>query len=83
MKQLNKHTHEPLFHIVKRDAYPIHKALLIRAVAVLAALVLCSVLSVLLIQASPFEFIETLFSGSFSSSRRLWKFAKDAAVFLF
>ena len=33
MKEKNK---EPLFHIVKRDALPLHQALGIRALAILA-----------------------------------------------
>lgn len=76
------HVHEPLFHIVKRDAIPVWKAMLFRVIAVAGGLLLCAVLSVFLIGANPMEFIETLFNGSFSSERRLWKFAKDAAVLL-
>ncbi len=82
MKTHESHSHEPLFHVVKRDAIPTHKAMLIRVIAVLAALILCSVLSIFLIDANPFEFIKTLVEGTFSSSRRLWKFAKDTAVLL-
>ena len=82
MKTHETQKHEPLFHVVKRDTIPVWKAMLIRVIAVVAALLLCSLLSVLLINANPIEFLKTLFEGNFGSSRRLWKFAKDAAVLL-
>ena len=82
MKTREKHTHEPLFHVVKRDALPVGKAMMIRVAAVAAALLLCSLLSVLLINANPFDFLGTMVDGTFGSSRRLWKFAKDTAVLL-
>ena len=82
MKNKNTSVHEPLFHVVKRDTLPIWKSMLIRVVAVAAALLLCSVLSMVLINADPVEFIETLIDATFGSSRRIWKFSKDAAVLL-
>ena len=82
MKTTEKRTREPLVHIVKRDAMPWHRALLIRALAVVAAVLLCSLLSIIMIKADPFAFIKTLVDGAVGSERRLWKLAKDAAVLL-
>ena len=82
MKNNKKIVHEPLFHVVKRDAIPIWQSMLIRVIAVIAALLLCSVLSMILIKADPAEFIETLIDATFGSARRQWKFAKDTAVLL-
>ena len=82
MKTQEKQPREPLFHVVKRDAMPIWQSMLIRVAAVVLALLICSILSILMIGANPLEFIETLFTGTFGSGRRLWKFAKDAAVLL-
>ena len=82
VKTNNTHVREPLFHVVKRDTIPVWKAMLFRVIAVAAGLLLCAILSVFLIGAEPVEFLETLFNGSFSSERRLWKFAKDSAVLL-
>ena len=82
MKTHEKKAREPLFHIVKRASLPWGWAIAIRVIAVLAALVLCSLLSMLLIEAEPFEFVKTLYEGNFGSKRRIWKFAKDAAVLL-
>ena len=82
MKKHEKQTQEPLFRIVKRHTISFYKAMAIRVAAVVAALIVCSALSVVLIGASPFDYVETLFNGTFGSSRRLWKFAKDSAVLL-
>ncbi|MBE6701527.1 MAG: ABC transporter permease [Ruminococcaceae bacterium] len=76
------HIYEPLFHVVKRDTIPLYKSMLIRVIAVAAGLLLCSLLSLILINANPVEFIETLMDASFGSERRMWKFAKDSAVLL-
>ena len=82
MKTNEKQVHEPLFHIVMRHSLPVGKALLIRLLAVVGALALCSLLSILLIEADPFKFIMTMFKGAFGNSRNLWKFAKSSAVLL-
>ncbi len=82
MKTHEKQTHEPLFHVVKRHSIPFHKSMIIRIAAVVAALIVCSVLSIILIGAGPFDYVETLFKGTFGSTRRLWKLAKDTAVLL-
>ena len=73
---------EPPFHIVKRATIATPKAMLIRLCAIVSALLLCSVLSVLLIGANPIKFLTTLFDGAFGSERRIWKLAKDTAVLL-
>jgi len=70
------------FHVVKRSTIPVWKSMLFRVIAVVAALLLCSILAVFMIDASPIKFITTMFDGAFGSSRRIWKFAKDACVLL-
>lgn len=82
MKTNEKQTREPLFHVIKRHSMAFHKRLAVRVIAVLAAVILSSLLTVVLVGAEPFKFIETLFKGTLGSSRRLWKFAKDTAVLL-
>lgn len=82
MKKQNNRISEPLFHVVKRHTMPIWKSLLIRVIAVAAALLLCSVLSIFMIDATPDKFLSTLLDGAFGSARRLWKFAKDSSVLL-
>ncbi len=70
------------FHVIKRSEIPLWKSMLFRALAIIAALLLCSLLSVLIIGANPLKFITTMFDGAFGSSRRLWKFAKDTCILL-
>ena len=82
MKTNEKQTREKLFHVVKRADISRGRALLIRIAAVVAALLLCSLLSIALIGADPFKFLQTMFKGIFGSDIRIWKFAKDTAVLL-
>jgi len=78
------HPREPLFHVVKRDSMPWWKGLAIRAIAVVGAFLLCSLLALVLIKSnpSPVKFVSTFFDGAFGSSQRLWTLAKDSAVLL-
>ena len=82
MKELRKEYHEPLFHITKRDVLPFWKAIFIRAIAILAALIVCSLLAFFMIGANPVEFISTLIKGSFGTPFNMWTLAKGAAILL-
>ena len=70
---------EPLFHVSKRDNVSRGKAMLIRALGVLTALVICGIMSVILIKENPFKIYATLFSGAFID---VWTLLKDMAVLL-
>jgi len=70
------------FHVIKRSEIPLWKSLLFRVIAVVAAILLCSVLSIFMIEANPFKFIGTLFVGAFGTPARIWAFSKDAALLL-
>lgn len=74
--------HEPLFHVVKRATIPFWQAMAIRVGAVLAAFLLCTLLSSLMIGKTPIQFVSTFFDGVFGSPRRLWNLAKDGAKLL-
>lgn len=76
------HIHEPLFHIAKRDALPLGKAIFIRAMAILTALIVCALVCFLIVKIDPIELYSTMFDGVFGTKRRIWKFAKDTAVLL-
>ncbi len=81
-KPFEKPAREPLFHVVKRDTISMPRALLIRVVTVVVAILLCACLSPLIMGASPLEFLKTMFEGSFGSEFRIWKFAKNLAILL-
>ena len=80
--KIGSKTFELPFHVVKRSSLPWWKSLLYRVIAVLAALLLCSILSIFMANANPFQFIGTMFDGSFGTKGRLWKFAKSTCVLL-
>ncbi len=73
---------EPLFHIVKRSTIPLWKSWLIRAIAILAAFLVCGLVTFLLVQRNPLDMYTSMFRGSFGSSRKIWKLAKDMAILL-
>ena len=74
--------HEPPFRVAKKASISTRKALLIRVIAIVCALIFTSLLSVFLLKANPIKFLLTMFNGNFGSSRRIWKLLKDASVLL-
>lgn len=69
--QKEKHTHTPLFHITKRDGVSMKEAVGIRAIAIVAALVFCAVVTVVLTGDNPFSVYATLVKGAFGKGRLL------------
>ncbi len=78
----HKKVHEPLFHIAKRGAIPWWKAWIIRAVAILAALAVAAIVTVLLTGENPIEVYAKMIDGSFGTPRRMWKLAQNIAMLL-
>ena len=81
-KTHEKAPREPLFHVVKRAALPWWHAWLIRAVAVLLALLFCGVLSYLLTKQNPIEIYKTMWDGAFGTTRRIWGLCQNIAILL-
>ena len=81
MKNREKKLELP-FHVIKRSALPLWKSKLFRVIAVLAAVLLCSILAIFMIDADPLRFIGTMFDGAFGTWARVWVFAKDTAMLL-
>ena len=80
-KPANKN-HDPLFHIVKRGAIPTWQAILIRAGAIFAALVVCGVLTYVLTDKNPIDVYATMFEGAFGTPRRIWNLLQGIALLL-
>ena len=84
----NAAVREPLIHITKRAGIARYKAWLIRLVAFALALLVCGIVAFLLIEklrdnpARIGEFYQSFIKGSFSTSRKFWKFLKNVAVLL-
>lgn len=82
MKTKNKKVHEPLFHIAKRAHISGGKAWLIRIGAVLAALIICAIVTMLLTGENPFSVYATMFEGAFGTERKIWKLLQNLAMLL-
>lgn len=82
METKNKKVHEPLFHIAKRAHISGGKAWLIRIGAVLAALIICAVVTMLLTGENPFSVYATMFEGAFGTRRKIWKLLQNLAMLL-
>ena len=81
-KSEKKHT--PLLHIVKRDpgSFTWKYKLLVRAIAILVALLTSGVLITLITDANPFEVYASMVDGVFGTSRRMWNAAQGMAMLL-
>ena len=73
---------QSLFHISKRDALPLSKALLIRGGILLLALVFCALITTLLTGQNPLSVYATILNGAFGSSRRIGVTFRNVAVLL-
>lgn len=79
---MNAKTREPSFYIVKRDALSWQKALGIRALAILAALVVCAVVTTILTGINPIQVYESIFLGAFGTARKTWITFQNIAILL-
>ena len=73
---------QSLFHISKRDALPLGKALLIRGGILLLALVFCGLVTTLLTGQNPISVYGTILEGAFGTSRRIGVTARNVAMLL-
>ena len=73
---------EPLFHIVKRDDLPWFKVWGIRLLAILLALVLCSIVTVMLTKLNPLDVFGAVMKGAFGSKRKTWVTMQNTSVLL-
>jgi len=73
---------EPWIRLVKRDTLPTWKIISIYAIAILAGLILSSVICSLFSSQNPFKFFSALFAGAVGSSRNIWILLQDTALLL-
>lgn len=74
--------HEPLFHIAKRDSLPVYKSWAIRGMAIVAALIVAGVITMLLTGENPLNVYATMVKGVFGTSRRIWSLLQGLAMLL-
>lgn len=73
---------QSLFHIAKRDTLPWYKSFAIRGCAILLALMVCAVVTMLLTGENPVNIFATIFKGAFGSARKSWVTFQNLAVLL-
>ena len=78
---MNK-TKTPLVHIVKRGALPWYRAWGIRLIAIIAALVVCAVVTTVVTGLNPLKVYATMIDGAFGTPRKVWILAQNTAMLL-
>ena len=73
---------QSLFHISKREALPLHKALLIRGGIILLSLIFCGLVTTILTGENPIGVYGTILDGAFGTSRRIWVTFRSVAILL-
>lgn len=82
MKAKETTVREPLFHIVKRDALPWWQAWIVRIIAVIAALLVSAVFTIVLTGENPFAVFTSLIDGAIGTPRRTWFLFQNTAMLL-
>ena len=82
MNKNEKHTHTPLFQIVKRSDIAWYKSWLIRIIAIVFALFICSFVIVLLTGYNPIQVYGAMIKGSFGSTRKIWNTLQKLSMLL-
>lgn len=77
-----KKAHEPLFHIVKRDSLPWYSRIMIRIIALILALLVSAVVTMLLTGENPIKVYGTMIDGAFGTTRRFWNLLQSLAMLL-
>ena len=79
---MNKQKQEPLAHISKRGAMPWYKAWAIRLGAIVAALLVCALVTTVTTGENPIAVYGAMISGAFVTARRSWITFQGMAVLL-
>ena len=74
--------HEPLFHIIKRSSMPKWQGWLIRILSVVAALVICGIVTVVLTGENPIQVYAKMVDGAIGTERRLLALAQNTVMLL-
>lgn len=70
MRKTNN-SRESLFHVTKRDYFPVKNAVLVRVIAIILSLIVCGVVTLLLTGDNPISIYITIFEGAFGKGRTL------------
>lgn len=79
MKAINT---EPLLHVTKREEVSAKKRWMIRAIALVAALIVCGILTTLVTGLNPIKVYATFIQGAFGSARKTWVTLQNLSILL-
>lgn len=72
----------PLIHISRRKDIVWYKAWLIRIVAIVLALILCGIITMITTGLNPISVYGAMLDGAFGTSRRIWMLLQNIAILL-
>ncbi len=70
------------FHLVKREPMVWYKNVFVRAIAIIASLIVSAVVITILTGKNPLEIYASMISGAFGSSLRIWSLVQNVAILL-
>lgn len=73
---------EPLIHITKRKMIPKKQEWAIRLGGILAALIVCAIITTITTHLNPIAVYGAMWEGSFGSERKIWAMLKELAALL-
>lgn len=79
---MNAKRREPLFHIVRKDNQIWWQSWITRIIAILLALVVAGIVTLLLTGLNPLSVYATMIDGAIGTSRRAWALAQKTAMLL-
>ncbi len=79
---MNNKKRESLIHISKRADLPASKAMGIRLMAIVIALIVCALITTILTGDNPIKVYGTMISGAFGSGRKTWVTFQNVAILL-
>ncbi len=72
----------PLIHITRRKELPWYRSWAIRVIAVVLALILCGVITLLLVGENPISIYATMIKGNFGTTKKVWNMLEELAIML-
>lgn len=79
---MNNTKKEPLFHITKRDTMPWQKVWGIRIGAIVLALIVCAIITMITTKLNPLDVYSSMVTGAFGSTRKTWVTFQNTAILL-
>lgn len=73
---------EPLIHVTKRGQITLWQNILIKAVAILLALVFCGIITTITTKLNPISVYATMFNGAFGTARKTWVTLQNTSILL-